>query len=126
VSLSGIRVLIVEDDATQRDLLKRVFTHAGSTVRTASDGNEALRLLNDESPDLLVMDLMVPWVNGIEVLAAVRHHRSLATLPVLVTTGSATSAYDLRDFGPLRVLHKPFELSSVLRAAQKLLGISEG
>ena len=123
MSLNGIRVLIVEDDETQRDLLTRVFTHAGATVRTASDGNEALRLLKDESPELLVMDLMMPWVGGIEVLAAVRQHRPLATLPVLVTTGSATSAYDLRDFGPIRVLHKPFELSSVLRAAQKLLGI---
>jgi two-component system cell cycle response regulator DivK len=80
--------------------------------------------LTHESPDLLIMDLMVPGVSGIEVLAAVRQHRPLATLPVLVTTGSVTSAYDLRDFGLVRVIHKPFELSSVLRAAQKLLGSS--
>src|SRR3954467_2451653 len=121
MSVTGARVLIVEDDKTQRDLLARVFSRDGFVVSTASDGTEALRLLDDTTPDLLVLDLMLPWVNGIEILATVRRHPRLARVPVLVTTGTATSAYDLRDFGPLRVLHKPFELSSVVPTAEKLL-----
>ncbi len=107
-----------------RDHLERVFLRGGLIVRSAKDGKEALQLLENELPDLIVLDLMLPWVNGIEVLATVRQHPRLARVPVLVATGSATSAYDLRDFGPLRVLHKPFELSSVLPAAEKLLSRS--
>src|SRR3954467_8103153 len=121
MSVTGARVLIVEDDKTQRDLLARVFSRDGFVVSTASDGTEALRLLDDTTPDLLVLDLMLPWVNGIEILATVRRHPRLARGPVLVATGSATSAYDLRDYGPLCVFHKPFELSTLLPAAEKLL-----
>jgi CheY-like chemotaxis protein len=68
---------------------------------------------------------MLPWVNGIEVLNTVRKHPQLARVPVLVTTGTATSAYDLRDFAPVRVLHKGFEMASVIPAAEKLLNGSE-
>jgi len=121
VSVIGARVLIVEDDAAIRDLLERVFTRDGFAVRSASEGVEALRLAEEEPPDLLVLDLILPWMNGIEVLVTVRRHPQLASVPVLVETGSATTAYDLRNFGPLYVLHKPFALTSVIHAAERLL-----
>ena len=90
-------------------------------MRTASEGVEALRLLEEEAPDLIVLDLMLPWLNGIELLVTVRKQPQLTSVPVLVATGTATSAYDLRDFGPLLVLHKPFPLAALLPAADKLL-----
>jgi CheY-like chemotaxis protein len=102
--------------------LERVFSRDGVIVRSAKDGREAVTLLELGPPDLIVLDLMLPWVNGIEALATVRQHPRLVNVPVLVATGSATTAYDLRAFGPLRVLHKPFDLSAVLPAAEKLLG----
>lgn len=121
MSVMGARVLIVEDDDAIRSHLQRVFSGGGFVVRSAKDGKEALQLLESEAPDLIVLDLVLPWVNGIQVLVTIRQHTRLAKVPVLVATGSATSAYDLRDYGPLYVLHKPFELSSVLPAAEKLL-----
>jgi DNA-binding response OmpR family regulator len=117
-------VLIVEDDETIRGLLARVFSRGGYAVRTATEGVEALRLIEEEAPDLLVLDLVLPWANGLEVLRSVRQHPLLANVPVLVETGSATTAFDLREFGPLLVLHKPFELATVVRAAEKLLSDS--
>jgi len=63
VSVIGARVLIVEDDAAIRDLLERVFTRDGFAVRSASEGIEALRLAEEEPPDLLVLDLILPWTN---------------------------------------------------------------
>ena len=121
MSVTGTRVLIVEDDESIRSLLERVFWSGGYAVRTASEGVEALRLLEEEAPDLIVLDLMLPWLNGIELLVTVRKQPQLTSVPVLVATGTATSAYDLRDFGPLLVLHKPFPLAALLPAADKLL-----
>jgi DNA-binding response OmpR family regulator len=121
VPVSRPRVLIVEDDDSIRSLFERVFRANGYNVQTVSDGVEALRLLDADAPDLLVLDLMLPWINGIEVLVTVRKQPQLTSVPVLVATGSATSAYDLREFGPLLALHKPFPLAALLPAANKLL-----
>ena len=121
MSVTGSRVLIVDDDENIRGLFERVFSSGGYAVRTASEGLEALRLLEEETPDLIVLDLMLPWLNGIDVLATVRTQPQLRSVPVLVATGAATSAHDLRDFAPLLVLHKPFPLAALLPAADKLL-----
>jgi two-component system, OmpR family, response regulator ArlR len=122
VSLTGARVLIVDDDEGVRDLFERAFAREGFTVRGASDGEEALRLMTEEQPQLIVLDLMMPRVNGIEVLAAMRRQATLADVPVVVTTATATSAYDLRDFRPLRVMRKPFELARLVQSAREMLG----
>ena len=59
----------MEDDPEVRQLVERVLIEEGFYVRCASDGAEALQLINEASPDIIVLDLMLPWVNGIEVLA---------------------------------------------------------
>ena len=126
MSLTGARVLIVEDDDGIRDLFERAFSREGFAVRAVSGGDEALHLMTLERPQLIVLDLMMPFVNGIQVLAAMRQQPSLATVPVLVATGTVTSAYDLRDFGPLRVMRKPCELFRLVRAAREMLDGAKG
>jgi DNA-binding response OmpR family regulator len=119
--LDGARVLIVEDDAALRGLLERVLVAEGCAVRTASEGPEALRLVREEPPHLIVLDLMLPWINGIEVLATVRQQPTLSEVPVLVTTGTATTAFDLRSFGRVRVLHKPVAVDAFITAVRTML-----
>jgi CheY-like chemotaxis protein len=121
VPLTGRRVLIVEDDDALRRMLEQLFCVEGCLVGRASKGHEALRLLDADTPDLIVLDLMLPWVNGIEVLARIRQQPRLVNVPVLVTTGTATTPFDLRDFEPLRVIRKPFDGDAIIAAAQKLL-----
>jgi CheY-like chemotaxis protein len=115
------RLLIVEDNETIRDLWVRVFTARGFDVRVATDGVAALQLIEGETPDLVVLDLMLPWVNGIQILAAARQRPQLARIPIIITTGTATSAFDLRDFGPLRLLRKPFSVAVLVSAVTELL-----
>ena len=112
----------MDDDDGVRDLFERAFDRQGFTVRTASGGEEALQLMAAEAPQLIVLDLMMPWVNGLEVLAAIRKQSALVAVPVLIATATATSAFDLREFGPLRVLRKPVELSRLVKAAREMLG----
>lgn len=121
MSVTDARVLIVDDDDSVRDLFTRAFLRDDFIVTALASGREALALMQDEAPELIVLDLMLPFMNGLEVLAAIRQRPSLAMVPVLVVTATATSAYDLREFGPLRVLRKPCELSRLVATARDML-----
>jgi CheY-like chemotaxis protein len=120
VPLARGQVLVVEDHDDSRRLLEDLLVAAGFEVYTASNGPEALRFLEHFTPDLMVLDLMLPWINGIEVLATIRERPALAKLPVLVTTATATTDEELREFQPLEVMRKPIELEAVVPAIEHL------
>ena len=124
MALTQTRILVVEDDDAARLMLERLFAAEGFVVRSASEGAQALRLVLEDVPDVIVLDLMLPWVNGIEVLATVRQQPHLLDVPVLVTTGTSTSAHDLEGFGPLRVMRKPLDFDALVPAIHKLLSKS--
>jgi DNA-binding response OmpR family regulator len=73
------------------------------------------------TPDLMVLDLLLPWVNGVEVLSTMRQNPLLTRVPVLVTTGSSTQEGDIAAFAPLVVLRKPLETESVVKTIHALL-----
>jgi CheY-like chemotaxis protein len=112
---------VVEDHDDSRRMLEDMLTQAGFRVLTATDGAEALRLLASERPDLIVLDLILPWVNGVEVLRTVRDHPQLRIVPVLVVTGTQTSEFELRTFRPVRVLRKPLNVDAVVPTIQQML-----
>ena len=114
-------VLVVDGDETVRDLFTRALTRAGFAVREAADGAQALQLIREEPPRLIILDLMMPDINSIELLTAIRRQPESSNVPVLVATATATSAYDLRDYAPLLVLRKPFELARLVRATRAML-----
>ena len=114
-------VLLVEDDHA----LRRIFEHAlvfdGFRVLSAEHGGEALQVLNRETPAVVVLDLVLPWVNGLEVLATMRQTARFRAVPVLVVTGTPTSQYDLRAYRPVRVLRKPVNIEALTPVIQQLL-----
>jgi DNA-binding response OmpR family regulator len=77
------RVLVVDDDVTVRDVVRRYLERAGHEVRLAGNGEEALRLAEDIRPDLVVLDLMLPGLDGLEVC---RRLRQRAAVPVVMLT----------------------------------------
>lgn len=114
-------ILVVEDHQDSREMLQDWLRHSGFRVTTAEDGREALRQVARETPDLIVLDLMLPWVSGVEVLATVREMPALKKVPVLVVTGTNTTAVELRTFGPLAVIRKPVDLATFIPTVQELL-----
>src|SRR3954464_5656882 len=120
--MKGATVLIVDDDDSVRDLFARALVGQGFAVRSAAGGQEALQLIAHDLPRLIVLDLMMPGINGIELLATIRQQPQTAAVPVVVTTATATRAYDLRDYVPYGVRRKPFELARLVRAAREMLG----
>jgi sigma-B regulation protein RsbU (phosphoserine phosphatase) len=86
---SGERILVADDDATSRKLLTRILTRAGFDCNEAPDGIEALKLLRDDPPSLLLLDYDMPGMDGAEVLKQLRRdgNAAVAQIPAIMLTG---------------------------------------
>ncbi|MGA9253638.1 MAG: response regulator [Roseobacter sp.] len=88
-------VLIVDDDVATRNLFRRILTREGWNVREASDGRRALTQLETRKPTLMVLDIMMPHVDGFDVLKSVRATEGLSDLPVIVATSKDLTREEL-------------------------------
>jgi DNA-binding response OmpR family regulator len=86
----GHRVLVVDDDPTVSDVVRRYLEQAGCEVRLAADGAAGLAAIADQRPDLVVLDLMMPGIDGLEVCRRIR--RQLPDLPVIMLTALGEEA----------------------------------
>jgi chemosensory pili system protein ChpA (sensor histidine kinase/response regulator) len=115
-------VLIVDDDAPIRNLLHQVFKRLGLTTREAKDGVEALSCIDEQLPDLVMLDLMMPRMNGWQVLEHLRDNGILDELPVVVLTAvGPVRAEGLKEFPIRAVLGKPFEIRELIETVQQIL-----
>jgi CheY-like chemotaxis protein len=86
------QVLIVEDDANMRGLLRRLLQRQGWTVAEAVNGQEALEKLRALRPQLVLLDLVMPQINGFEVMEAMRRDKELKDIPIIVVTAMDITA----------------------------------
>jgi len=116
----GGRVLIVEDDVDIADVLRRSLRNEGYEVRTSADGVEALDVAAGFSPDLVVLDLGLPGMDGVEVC---RRLRSDGDVPILMLTARAETEDRVTglDSGADDYLVKPFERKELLARIRALL-----
>lgn len=114
-------VLVVEDDADLRELCAEILAEAGYAVSEASDGAEGLARLRERMPDLIVLDLRMPRVDGYEFL---RRMRSLQVRPepAVVVVSAVANSGRLGELGPLRLVSKPFAAEVLLNEVRSLLG----
>ena len=102
------RVLVVEDDPVVRQVVRRALETAGYEVHEASDGVRALEELEASDPDLVLLDLIMPRMSGVEMLQVLRGGNTRwAGLPVVVLTGNKMDTPDLAAADA--VLYKPFD-----------------
>src|SRR5205807_814324 len=80
-------ILVVDDDPATRDIVTEILQTIGWKVATAADGYEARAYVQDHNPELVILDLILPGVNGFELLAEWRASERTADLPVFVLTG---------------------------------------
>ena len=118
------RILVIDDDEMIRTVFERFLKGKGYTVDCAADGKEGLRLLESQSPDLVITDIMMPDTDGLEVVLSIREHHP--SLPVIAISGGMTIAP--MDFLPLakkigacKVLYKPIELEELLATIKEQL-----
>ncbi|MBI5303137.1 MAG: response regulator transcription factor [Chloroflexi bacterium] len=115
-----MKVLLADDDRDLVDLLRYTFQRAGYSVVTAFDGEMALRALKAEAPDLVVLDLMMPKRNGMEVLKDARRD---GDVPIIVLTGLGDEDHVVSalELGADDYLVKPFRPRELRARAQSLL-----
>lgn len=115
------QILVIEDNAVSASLYSHALAREGYQVSIASDGEAGLAALATSHPDLVVLDLMLPKVAGLEVLRRIRANPEFTTLPVMVTSNSYTGPKmdELRAAGATRILTKasmsPKEVARVVR-----------
>lgn len=116
----GPRVLVVDDDAGLRHLLEYGLGRAGFAVRSVADGGGALSLLREYSPDLVVLDVMLPEIDGIALLPEIRR---LTTVPVVMLTARTELTEKLAGFsaGADDYVSKPFDLEELIARLRTLL-----
>ena len=94
--MAGKKVLVVDDDVKTVELVKLYLNRDGYKVLTAYNGIEALRLARESSPDLIVLDLMLPDIDGLEVCRILRHE---SDVPIIMLTARTTDQDKLRGLG---------------------------
>jgi CheY-like chemotaxis protein len=116
-------ILAIEDDPSFRDLLQLHLHAGGHAVRTAADPEEGLRALLEDPPELILLDLDLPYLNGFEVLEALRADEASRAIPVIVITGRADGeAYErCRKIGIDGFASKPLKREDLLRVVDKVL-----
>jgi CheY-like chemotaxis protein len=87
--MAGELILIVEDNDKNRKLVRDVLTVKGYRLLEAETGEDGVRLARAQRPDLVLMDIQLPGINGIEALRQLRAHPATATVPVVAVTASA-------------------------------------
>lgn len=114
------RIVIIEDHPVLISVYRNKFVAEGFEVEIASDGESGLRLIDRVKPNLVVLDLAMPKVNGLEVLRRLRAHPSFETLPVIIFSDSAWKQQALKE-GATVVLskskHSPSQVVEAVRAA---------
>ncbi|MEM9540318.1 MAG: EAL domain-containing protein [Cyanobacteria bacterium P01_E01_bin.42] len=118
-----IKILAIEDDENIRDNLLEVLCLEGYDLVAAPNGRHGLQLAREESPDLILCDLMLPELNGYEVLQSIRQNTDLANIPFIFLTGKAEKEYFRQgmELGADDYLTKPFSLSELLGAIETQL-----
>jgi DNA-binding response OmpR family regulator len=116
-------ILIVDDEQDLTDVLRRHLRAAGYRVEVVHDGRSALERIEHEAPDLVILEVVLPGLNGFQVCRAVRRIHDARSLPVLMLTGKYEPADRFwgLEVGASAYLTKPFEVQNLLATLAELL-----
>lgn len=116
---SCARILVAEDDPALRDALKDILALAGYASVTVSDGTQALAAARAEPPDLIILDHVMPGMDGISVLRMLQADPRLRSIPVIFLTGAPNELS--HQPGVAAVIAKPFRMSPLQNMVRSLL-----
>jgi DNA-binding response OmpR family regulator len=120
----GNRVLVADDHPPTVELIKDALVREGFTVATASNGRECLRMIAAEQPELVILDVVMPEVDGFKVLRTLREQPETEHLPVILLTGRAEHGDVLTGWmaGADVYLNKPCTIEELLGWVKRTLG----
>lgn len=120
-------ILVIEDDETMRSAIKRIFESEGLVVKTAADGTQLSVVLDDNPIDLIIMDVGLPWINGLELAKLLKEHDDLKQIPLVFVSGK-TSEFDVKrgfEAGADDYIKKPFDIEKIKKTVNTLLKLGK-
>jgi DNA-binding response OmpR family regulator len=117
-------VLIADDDLEILTMVRTLLRRRDIKLLEASDGEEAMRLIRENTPDLVVLDVMMPGMSGWEICKAIREDGDLSSIGIIMLTGIGERLNEMTSplYGADAHLDKPFELSALDEAVTRVLG----
>jgi two-component system chemotaxis response regulator CheY len=114
-------ILVVDDDPDILEALSEILEAEGFEIRRARNGKEALERLEPDPPKLILLDLMMPVMDGWEFAQRLRQRPGLASIPIIVLSADRNVGSKALDIGAVGHLAKPFELNDLLDMVKKAL-----
>lgn len=118
------RILVVDDETEQVDLVKKRVEVEGYDVVAAYDGEEALNRVREKRPDLIILDIMLPGMNGHEICASLQADNQFRDIPIIMLTAQGR-AEDIKrgmDGGAVSYMQKPFKMEVLLGIIKGVIG----
>jgi DNA-binding response OmpR family regulator len=120
------KILVVDDSADTREMMAKLLELERFLVVTAEDGRAGLDVAESERPDLIITDINMPNLNGLEMITLLRKRSWFTRVPILaITAYGSTVACDALDAGADRAMTKPVEFDSLIEGIRQLLGSAE-
>lgn len=119
------KILVVDDEKLIRWSLREYFSQAGYSVREASNGLEAWKMIQIEQPDLMMVDLKMPEMDGMTLLQTLKDNQFIIPSIVLTAHGDISSAVEAVKLGAQDFLQKPFDLKHVLFCVERVLAMED-
>jgi DNA-binding response OmpR family regulator len=116
------RVLVVDDEPTIRELIADALREAGLAAETAANGADALRRMHHQRPHAIVLDLMMPILDGAGFRELMRLNQRYADIPILVVTAAYGAEEAAAGIGAAACLTKPFDLDELVETVGRLVG----
>ena len=118
------KILVIDDESVIRALLRQLFERNGFLVIDAEDGRQGLDLYREESPDLVVTDLIMPEEEGLTVIKEIK--KMTPDAPIIAISGGGIGKADVylqlaKSMGAGRIFEKPFDAKAVLKAVQEMV-----
>jgi len=117
------KILVIDDSSTNVVLLNAVLLQYGYEVITAFSAKEAFRLLEKESPDLILLDLLMPEISGFDFLGEIKKKKKLKNIPVVIVSavGSKENVSLTQELGAVSFINKPVNIEELLNTVSGLL-----
>jgi CheY-like chemotaxis protein len=121
--MSKAKILVVDDDASSLELMEAMLVPNGYEIITANDGSKAVAIIVEQKPDLILLDIMMPGLDGYSTLAKIKENKTISKIPVVMLTAMG---YQLNkelalQIGAVGYITKPVDLAELLKTISRLL-----